>query len=88
MSLMVDPELLKILVCPENHTPVHPADDELVARANAAIEARTLKNRAGETVDAPIDGALVREDRAVMYAVRDDIPIMLIDEGIPLDQLP
>jgi uncharacterized protein YbaR (Trm112 family) len=84
---MVDPELLSILVCPENKTPVTEADSDLVAKVNAAIEAGTLKNRAGETIKERIDGGLVREDGLYLYAVRDDIPIMLIDEAIPLDQL-
>lgn len=86
-SIMIDPELLKILVCPENKTPVRLADEDLVRRANAAIEAKTLKNRGGELVEPGIDAGLVREDNAYMYPVREDIPIMLIDEAIPLDQL-
>lgn len=84
---MVDPELLKILVCPEDKTPVALADEALVAKINAAIQAGSLKNRGGEPVQARIDGGLVREDKAYLYPIRDDIPIMLIDEAIPLDQL-
>jgi len=84
---MVDAELLKILVCPEDKTPVRAADSDLVAKVNAAIEGGALKNRGGEVVDAPIDTGLVREDGAFLYIVRDDIPIMLIDEAIPLGQL-
>lgn len=84
---MVDPELLNILVCPENKTPVALADDALMAKLNAAIEGGTLKNRAGEKVDEKADGGLVREDKKYLYLIRDDIPIMLIDEAIPLDQL-
>lgn len=84
---MVHPELLDILVCPENKTPVRLADEPLLAKANAAIEAKTLKNRAGAVVESKIDGGLVREDGAYMYPIRDDIPIMLIDEAIPLEQL-
>jgi uncharacterized protein YbaR (Trm112 family) len=84
---MVHPELLQILVCPENKTPVTLADPELIGRANAAIESRTLKNRAGAVIETRIDGGLIREDRAYMYPIRDDIPIMLIDEAIPMDQL-
>jgi len=85
---MVHPELLEILACPEDKTPVKLADDDIVAKANAAIEAGTLKNRAGEVVEGKIDGGLIREDGAYLYAIRDDIPIMLIDEGIPMEQLP
>lgn len=84
---MVDEELLKILVCPENKTPVRVAEQAQVDAINAAIEAGTLKNRGGDTVDAPIDGGLVREDNAYLYLIREDIPVMLIDEAIPLDQL-
>jgi len=84
---MVDPELLEILVCPENKTPVALADDAVLTKINAAIEAGTLKNRGGELVDAKIDGGLVREDQAYLYPIRDDIPIMLIDEAIPLENV-
>lgn len=83
---MVDTELLKILVCPENKTPVNEADAALIEKINTAIAAGTVKNRAGDTVDQAIDGGLVREDGAYLYAVRDDIPIMLIDESLPLSQ--
>lgn len=83
---MVDPELLDILVCPENKTPVRLADEALVARLNREIEAGALKNRAGATVQDRIDGALVREDGRYAYLIRDDIPIMLIDEAVALEQ--
>ena len=83
----MDEELLKILVCPENKTPVTVADDALISKVNDAIEGGKLKNRGDKTVDAKIDGGLVREDEAYLYPIRDDIPIMLIDEAVPLDQL-
>lgn len=83
---MVDPELLKILVCPENKTPVALADDAIISALNGAIEQGTLKNRAGEKVEVKIDGGLIREDKAYLYPIRDDIPIMLIDEAIPLEK--
>ena len=84
---MVHPELLKILVCPEDKTPVALAPDDLVAKANAAIERKALKNKVGVVIEQKIDGGLVRADGTRMYAIRDDIPIMLIDEAIPMDQL-
>lgn len=84
---MIDQALLDILVCPENKTPVRMADEALMARVNAAAAEGTLKNRAGDTVSEPADGGLVREDGAYLYLIRDDIPIMLIDEAIPMTQL-
>ncbi len=83
---MVDQELLDILVCPENKTTVKLVDDDALAKINGAIQAKTLKNRAGETIEESIDGGLLREDGVYLYPIRDDIPIMLIDESIPMDQ--
>lgn len=85
---MIDAELLEILVCPDTKQPVHEADDELVSRVNAAIEAGDVENQGGDRVRETIDGGLVREDGTVLYPVRDGIPIMLIDEAIVLDELP
>jgi len=84
---MVDQDLLDILVCPETKQPVRLADATLLERLNAAIAAGGVHNQGGETVTERVDEGLVREDGAVLYPVRDDIPIMLIDEAIPLTDL-
>jgi len=84
---MVDPELLKILVCPETHQPVRQAEGSVLDRLNQAIRAGGVTNRGGGAVDAPVDEGLVREDDKILYPVREDIPIMLIDEAIELDKL-
>lgn len=84
---MIDKELLDILACPENKTPVTLADAALVEKINAAIEKGEVKNRGGQKMEKKIDGGLVREDRAYLYPVEDGIPIMLIDEAIPLEGL-
>ena len=81
---MIDKELLEILACPENKTPVHLADQALIDKINARIQRGELNNRAGKKVEKPIAGGLVREDGAFLYPIEDEIPIMLIDEAIPL----
>ena len=82
---MVDPELLEILVCPETRQPVRPAGADTLTRLNSAIEAGSVVNQGGQEVREPIEEGLVREDGKVLYPVREDIPIMLIDEAITLD---
>jgi len=84
---MVDTELLSILVCPENKTPVTVVEQEVVDRINAAIASGELKNRGGEVVESAIDSGLLREDGAYLYIIREDIPVMLIDEAIPMEQV-
>ena len=85
--MALSPDLLEILVCPENRTRLVLADEALVAKLNSAIKATSLKNKGGEAVSDAVQACLIREDEAVLYPVRDDIPVLLIQEGIATDQL-
>ncbi len=82
---MVDQKLLDILCCPETKQDVRLVENAVIEKINAAIKAGTLKNRGGETVKETIDGGLLREDRKYLYPIKQDIPIMLIDEAIPFE---
>ncbi|MFN8522622.1 MAG: hypothetical protein U0821_05885 [Chloroflexota bacterium] len=84
---MLDEHLLSILVCPETHQPVKLATADLVASVNAAIAGGKVKNREGAAVSESIQALLVRQDGTLGYPVRDDIPIMLIGEALPLESL-
>ena len=84
---MLDQELLEILACPETKEPVALADAALVARVNAAVAAGKVKSRDGQPVTRPMDAALLRRDRKVLYPIRGGIPIMLIDESILVDSI-
>jgi len=83
----LDKDLLEILACPETKEPVALADDELVAKVNAAIEAGRVKSRDGQDVTRTLDAGLLRQDGKVLYPVRSGIPIMLIDESILVDEI-
>ncbi|MEX2526291.1 MAG: hypothetical protein WEA09_01520 [Gemmatimonadota bacterium] len=81
----VDPELLQLLVCPEDHTPVTPAPPSLLERLNEAVREGSLVNRGGEPVTEPLVEGLLRADGKRLYPVRDDIPVMLLDEAIDVE---
>lgn len=83
---MISDELLSILVCPDDRTPLKLADASLLSVVNRAIAAGTVKNKAGEAVAEPLSAALVRLDRTLLYPIVDQIPILLLDAAIPLDQ--
>ena len=82
--MAIDPELLAVLVCPETHQPVKPADSETLGEINSRAKAGTLKNHSGEAVSKEIEAGLLREDGKCLYIIEDDIPNMLIDERIDL----
>ena len=81
---MLDTELLKILCCPETHQPLTVAAPDAIETLNRRIQASEVRNRGGQPVKDKIDGGLVRQDGKFLYAIRNNIPIMLIDEAIPL----
>lgn len=83
----IDPELLEILVCPETKQPLTVAGAELLEHLNAAVANGKAVTRDGDTVPEPVTEGLLREDGRVLYPIRQDIPIMLIDESIEVGDL-
>ena len=80
---MIAADLLKILCCPESHQELRLVEPAVVERLNQQIGAGVLKNRAGQAVQERIDGGLIRADGKFLYPIRRNIPVMLVDEGIP-----
>ena len=82
---MLKTSLLEILVCPESKQRLTKLETSRLALLNEQIARGELKNRAGNLITAPIEEALVREDGQFAYVVRDEIPVMLVEEGIQLN---
>ena len=85
--VQIDKDLLAILCCPETKLDVSLADDALISKVNDAVSRGVLKNKAQKLVTELLDGGLIRADKKILYPIREDIPVMLIEEGIPLDQV-
>ncbi|MCA8979844.1 MAG: hypothetical protein KDC14_07445 [Planctomycetes bacterium] len=81
---MIDPELLAKLACPESRQPLRLAESGELAALNERIAAGKCTKVGGEKVDAPLESGLVREDGRLIYPIRDDMPRLLVEEGIPL----
>ena len=77
--------LLEILVCPSTKQGLVPASPDLVLRVNENIEGGELRDVGGEVVAEKVGALLVREDGGIAYPVRDDIPEMLVERGISVD---
>lgn len=85
---MIDQELLNILACPETKQDLEVASSDVIEKINALIQKGELKNRSGQKLDKKIDGGLIQKvDQKYLYPIREDIPIMLIEESIPLDSV-
>ena len=81
---MLDPEFIKILVCPDNRTPVRIASEQEITNLNQKIEEGSLQNIGGRKVNDKLDGGLIREAGDRLYPVRKNIPVMLVEEAIKL----
>ena len=85
---MIHPELLEILCCPETRQPVREAPAALVESLNRALRDGSLEPPPGGASGDPLDGGLLREDGQFLYPVRKGIPIMLVEERIPIPAPP
>ena len=81
---MLDPEFVKILVCPDNRTPVRIASEQEITNLNQKIEEGSLQNISGRKVNDKLDGGMIREAGDRLYPVRKNIPVMLVEEAIKL----
>lgn len=85
---MISDELLNVIACPETKQDLVIADGSIVEKINSLIESGELKNRSKQLIVEKIDGGLIqKEAQQYLYPIRNEIPILLIDESIPLENI-
>ncbi len=78
-------EILDLIRCPEKRVPLRPATAEELARLNERIRKGGFRNRGGTEVEEELTEALVREGGDIAYPIRRGIPILILEEGLPLE---
>jgi uncharacterized protein YbaR (Trm112 family) len=84
---VIDKDLLAILACPESHQPLAELSAACLQQLNNKLQSGGVKTVGGVDVSEPLESGLVREDKTVVYPVRDAIPVLLMDEGIAVGDL-
>lgn len=82
-----DQRLLDIICCPATHMPLRLVPEATLHALNARIEAGRLRHRDDSPVTEPLEQALITDDERLAYPIRDDIPLLLEEQGILIAQL-
>ena len=80
----MDRKLLDLLVCPATRQPLALLDKPGLEALNRAIAAGSVKRVDDAPQTETIREALITRDRKTFYRIDDGIPVLLIEEGIPV----
>lgn len=80
----MDRKLLDLLVCPATRQPLALLDKPGLEALNRAIAAGSVKRNDATPQTESVREALMTRDRKTLYRVDDGIPVLLIEEGIPV----
>jgi uncharacterized protein YbaR (Trm112 family) len=80
----MDRKLLDLLVCPATRQPLALLDKPGLEALNRAIAAGSVARTDDTPQTEPVREALITRDRKTLYRVDDGIPVLLIEEGIPV----
>jgi uncharacterized protein YbaR (Trm112 family) len=83
----INPQLLSLVRCPITQAKLNIAAASMIDRLNQAIMQRTLVNRVGQTVEEPLQTALVNEHEDWLFPIRDGILVLIADQAIEPNQL-
>jgi uncharacterized protein YbaR (Trm112 family) len=79
---MIDPNFLRLLVCPTSRQPLRQASPTELEAVNRAIRGGAASNRGGAKVSTPWADALVTADSTWLYPIQDGFPILVSAEAI------
>jgi len=85
--MAVKKELLEILCCPDSRVELREMTPAEIAAVNKQIAAGSVNFKDGKPVEKALQEGLITVDTKTIYRVDDEIPIMLVELGIPTDQL-
>ncbi len=74
--------LLKFICCPKTGQSLRLAEETELEALNTRIHLHSVVNQSGHPVTLPLEAALIREDNQIVYPLRDDIPLLIIEEAI------
>ncbi|MCP4502366.1 MAG: hypothetical protein GY822_20615 [Deltaproteobacteria bacterium] len=74
--------LFELIRCPKSGQKLALAPDATVKLLNEKIEKGRIYDVGDLEVVDRVDALLLREDGAVLYPIRDDIPVLLTERGI------
>jgi len=80
----MDRKLLDLLVCPATRQPLALLDKPGLEALNRAIAAGSVKRVDDTAQTEAVREALISRDRKTLYRIDDGIPVLLIEEGIPV----
>jgi uncharacterized protein YbaR (Trm112 family) len=80
---MLDQEFIQMLCCPETRQPLTEVDAATLTKLNELQTQGQLFFVSQTAVPYTLSSALVREDGLRLYPVRQGIPVLLKEEGIP-----
>jgi len=84
----MDRKLLDILACPATRQPLALLDSRGLDALNRAIATGGIQRTDGSPQADSLREALVTRDRKLAYRIDDGIPVLLVEEGIVLGQVP
>lgn len=82
--MAVSEELLSILRCPESGQTLRRASDGELDVLRSRIDAGEIVRRSGQPLSTAFDGALIREDGRLVFAVWGGIPDLILEDALVL----